>query len=318
MKIKQEPPTLKIFGSFITRVYDLNEVRFEKFNSSHAEPMTEVQALNKIVTTVVTTLFPNFVYDCHMWNPDQYLKFSSHRDRPFFDLITQIPKTLEPKRIADLGCGTGHLTATLLEKFKTAQVIGVDSSEQMLEQANQHRQARLEFIKADLQIWQPEDKIDLIVSNAALQWVNDHPALMPRLVGLLEPNGVLAIQMPANFDAPSHTLLHQLILEYKNHLPETLLEPRHSHNAAWYVQIFSQLGLHVHAWETTYMQVLQGVNPILEWVKGTALRPVLTALEPSLQPEFLEKYQEKLIKAYPEQSFGTLFPFKRLFVIAQI
>jgi trans-aconitate 2-methyltransferase len=252
-----------------------------------------------------------------MWNADQYLKFSSHRDRPFFDLIGQIPSTFQPQHIADLGCGTGHLTAALLERFSTAQIIGIENSPSMLDQAVQHQQARLEFINADLRTWQPAKKLDLIVSNAALQWVSDHQNLLPQLVDLLEPNGVLAVQMPANFDAPSHTILHNLILEYKAHLPQMLLEPRHSHSADWYIQMLNELGLTVNAWETTYMQVLHGKNPVLEWVKGTALRPVLTALEPSLQPAFLQQYQEKLLEAYPKQSFGTLFPFRRLFFIAQ-
>jgi trans-aconitate 2-methyltransferase len=253
-----------------------------------------------------------------MWNPSEYLKFSNHRDRPFFDLMAQV-QTDSPRAIADLGCGTGHLTATLNQRFPTAQVWGVDSSAEMLTAAQQHAQpGRLEFVQADLSSWTPMQPLELIVSNAALQWVPNHEALILHLAALLEVGGSVAIQMPANFDAPSHTLLRDLTLSarWKSQL-EGAAEPRHSMRTDWYISLLSSLGFRVNAWETTYQQILQGDNPVLEWVKGTALRPVLAKLEGNDENEFLLEYGARLLEAYPPQSFGTLLPFKRQFIVAQ-
>jgi trans-aconitate 2-methyltransferase len=254
-----------------------------------------------------------------MWNPSEYLKFSNHRDRPFFDLVAQVQTDSPPRAIADLGCGTGHLTATLLERFPTAQVWGVDSSAEMLIAAQKHAQpGKLEFVRADLRSWTPPQSLELIVSNAALQWVPNHEALIPRLAGLLKESGWLAIQMPANFDAPSHTLLRELTSSsrWKSQL-EGAAEPRHSMPTDWYISLFSSLGFRVNAWETIYWQILQGENPVLEWVKGTALRPVLAKLEGDDENEFLRLYGTRLLEAYPPQAFGTLLPFKRQFIVAQ-
>jgi trans-aconitate 2-methyltransferase len=253
-----------------------------------------------------------------MWNPNQYQKFSSERDRPFFDLLARVEHA-DAKTVADLGCGTGHLTATLLEKFPTAQVIGVDSSAQMLEKAAPFHNPKLEFVLADLSSWQPEKPLSVIVSNAALQWLEDHEKLIPRLAGLLEVDGVLAVQMPINFEQPSHTILRDLTESetWKPHLTAFSSKLRAPHPAAWYIQTLSGLGFKVDAWETTYHHVLQGENAVLEWVKGTALRPVLNALEAELHTRFLEELGTEYLKVYPEQAFGTLFTFNRLFFVAR-
>jgi trans-aconitate 2-methyltransferase len=253
-----------------------------------------------------------------MWNPSEYLKFSDHRDRPFFDLVAQV-QTASARGVADLGCGTGHLSATLIERFPTARVWGVDSSPEMLTAAQQYtRPGRLEFVRADLSSWTPPQTLEVIVSNAALQWVPNHAALIPRLAGLLGDGGWLAIQMPANFDAPSHTLLRDLTSNprWKVQL-EGSAEPRHSMPTQWYINQLHDLGFRVNAWETTYEQILSGENPVLEWVKGTALRPVLARLEGAERDEFLAAYGARLLEAYPAQTFGTLLPFKRQFIVAQ-
>ena len=253
-----------------------------------------------------------------MWNPSEYLKFSNHRDRPFFDLMAQV-QTDSPRAVADLGCGPGHLTATLAERFPAARVWGVDRSAEMLEAAQPYAQSgRLEFVRADLSLWTPPEPLELIVSNAALQWVPNHEELIPHLAGLLEEDGWLAIQMPANFDAPSHTLLHDLTSSsrWKSYL-KGAAEPRHSMPTEWYITVLSSLGFRVNAWETTYQQILQGENPVLEWVKGTALRPALIRLEGAERDEFFLEYGARLLEAYPPQDFGTLLPFERQFIVAQ-
>jgi trans-aconitate 2-methyltransferase len=253
-----------------------------------------------------------------MWNPNQYQKFASERDRPFFDLLARVEKP-EAQHVADLGCGTGSLTAKLLEKFPNASIIGVDSSAQMLKKSATLKNSRLEFVLADLSAWQPEKKLDVIVSNAALQWLEDHETLIPNLANLLEPGGILAVQMPINFEQPSHTILHDLTNSetWKPHLTAFSSKLRAPKPATWYIQTLRSLGFKVDAWETTYHHVLQGENTVLEWVKGTALRPVLKALAPELHLQFLEELGTQYRKAYPTNDFGTLFAFNRLFFVAQ-
>lgn len=252
-----------------------------------------------------------------MWNANQYQKFSSERDRPFFDLLTRVQKP-DAKNVADLGCGTGSLTAKLLEKFPIAHVVGVDSSAQMLEKSATLNHENLEFVLADLSTWQPEKPLSVIVSNAALQWLKDHETLIPNLANLLEADGILAVQMPINFEQPSHTILRDLTSRktWKPHLKAFSSKLRAPKPAAWYIETLTRLGFKVDAWETTYHHVLKGENAVLEWVKGTALRPVLNALEPELHTRFLGELGLRYLEVYPKQAFGTLFAFNRLFFVA--
>ena len=252
-----------------------------------------------------------------MWNADQYMKFSDHRDRPFFDLMARVTHE-NPRSIVDLGCGTGHLTASLLGRWPDTQVTGVDSSPEMLEKAVKYTVPdRLRFVHADVREWTPSSSVDVIVSNAMLQWVPDHERLIPRIAGMVAPEGWLAVQMPANFDAPSHTSLRAVqALEPFNAFTAEL-EPRTQQSLGWYIGTLSGLGFVVDAWETTYMQILHGENPVLEWVRGTALRPLLKALPASLHDDFLTEYGARLLEAYPPQPFGTLLPFKRVFFVAR-
>jgi trans-aconitate 2-methyltransferase len=254
-----------------------------------------------------------------VWNPDQYQRYADERSRPFFDLLGRV-RAANPRAIADLGCGPGNLTASLLERWPDARVWGVDSSAQMLESAqNLEQPGRLEFVQADLREWVPPEPLDVLVSNAALQWVPDHQRLIPHLAGWVAPGGWLAVQMPGNFDAPSHTILNEICSSPRwaaqlSHLNDA---PRNWETPSWYLETLMELGFGVDAWETTYLHVLHGQNPVLEWVKGTALRPVLAALEEKDQAAFLEDYGARLLEAYPVAPHGTILPFRRVFFVAE-
>jgi len=252
------------------------------------------------------------------WDPQQYQRFSDERSRPFFDLVSRIPDD-DVRIVADLGCGPGNLTATLTARWPEAQIWGVDSSAEMLASAAKlPPHSHLEFIIGDIATWQPDRPLDRLISNAALQWVPDHPALIPRLVSLLAPRGVLAVQMPFNFGEPTHTLLE----EVRTREPwMTILGPRQRQyfvqTPVWYADTLHALGMSVDLWETIYYHVLAGPDAALEWVKGTALRPTLNKLTVPQQQKFLAVYGEKLRAAYPAGPHGTLFPFKRLFFVAR-
>ena len=253
-----------------------------------------------------------------MWDADQYERFRGERSRPFFDLLARIPDQ-SYRSIVDLGCGTGDLTAALAEHWPEARVRGVDLSEDMLVPARERAEAgRLEFQKGDLATWRPEAPVDLIVSNAAIQWVQNHDAVLRHLASYLGPQGVLAVQMPANFDSPSHLLLKKLSTakrwagKLKKSLRHDVVQPLET-----YVALGWTLGLRVDAWETVYQHVLPGKDAILEWMKGTALRPILKALEGVELEEFLAALGKKLRAAYPETPAGTRFPFRRIFFVAR-
>jgi trans-aconitate 2-methyltransferase len=245
-----------------------------------------------------------------MWDAGQYEKFRGERTRPFFDLLSRIPDR-SYQLIVDLGCGTGDLTDALAEHWPEARVIGVDHSDEMLKSAAERADpGRLDFVKDDIATWRPAQPVDLIVANASFQWVADHEALLGRMAAALGPKGVLAVQMPANFESPSHVLLKETVAG-KVPLRHDIVLP-----VGRYVAVLQGLGLHADAWETVYQHVLQGKDAVLEWVKGTALRPVLEALAGAEREEFLAAYAAKLRAAYPETPSGTLFPFRRIFFVA--
>jgi trans-aconitate 2-methyltransferase len=253
-----------------------------------------------------------------MWDADQYERFRGERSRPFFDLLSRIPDQSYGS-IVDLGCGTGDLSAALADHWPEALVRGVDLSEEMLVPARTRAEAgRLEFLKADLATWRPDAPADLIVSNAAIQWVPDHEALLRHMASYLGSKGVLAVQMPANFESPSHALLKKLSSSkrwagrLKKRLRNDVVQPLER-----YVELGWALGLKVDAWETVYQHVLPGKDAVLEWMKGTGLRPVMAALQGAELEEFLAAYGEKLGLAYPETPQGTQFPFRRIFFVAR-
>jgi len=255
------------------------------------------------------------------WDPEQYLRYGDERGRPFADLLARVGHP-GPKRVVDLGCGPGTTTAQLLERWPEATVVGVDNSEEMIAHARAVEVAgRLEFQLGDLREWEPAGPVDVLLCCATFQWVPDHVELFPRLIGSLSPTGVFAFQVPANFDQPSHTLLHELARSERwsdllGHLvrPEPVLEP------AAYLAALMDAGAAADVWSTTYLHVLHGPDAVLEWVRGTALRPYLTALEAaggSAPDDFLRAYSAALRAAYPQDRHGrTLFPFRRIFAVA--
>jgi trans-aconitate 2-methyltransferase len=247
------------------------------------------------------------------WDPAQYERYADARLRPASDLIARLHT--EPKEVWDLGSGTGSITRLLAERWPQASVHGLDSSSAMLEKARLI--PGIEWVLADIALWAPRQPADLIFSNAALHWLGDHDELFPRLAAHLAPGGVIAIQMPRNFAEPSHTLLAATATsarwrETVGHLvaPSPVAEP------AEYHRILSPRFTTIDIWETVYLQILQGEDPIAEWARGTAARPYLDALG-SDGEDFMADYATRLRSAYPPVGDGsTLFPFRRLFIVA--
>lgn len=251
------------------------------------------------------------------WDPDRYLGYAEERGRPFADLLSRVG-AVDPERVVDLGCGPGHLTATLAARWPGADVLGVDSSAAMVERALPHASARLRFEVGDLRQWRAERPVDVLVSNATLQWVPGHLDLLPRLVGMLAPGGWFGMQVPANFDQPSHALLQELADDprFRRYVDE-VARPS-AHDASTYLDRLHDLGCDVDAWETTYLHVLAGEDPVFDWVSGTGARPVLQALPPAARRELEEEYRARLREAYPATEHGTVLPFRRVFAVARV
>lgn len=257
-----------------------------------------------------------------MWNPAQYQRFTDERSRPFFDLTSRI-RARSPRYVVDLGCGSGQLTATLADRWPGSAVHGVDSSPEMIEEARTVMAERpagagtLEFRLCDVRDFRPERPPDVVVSNAALHWVPGHHDLLKRWASGLAADGWLAFQIPGNFSQPSHRILGDLAASprWSAALDEVALG-RHWDDPSGYLDLLTGAGCEVDAWETTYLHVLQGDNPVLEWLRGTALRPVLAALDPADAAEFTAELGACLLAAYPRRPYGTVFPFRRVFVVA--
>jgi trans-aconitate 2-methyltransferase len=254
-----------------------------------------------------------------MWDPKQYHWYQDERARPFFELLDRVEHHVNqlPVRIADLGCGTGELTANLLNRWPEAVIYGIDSSAEMLAKARGLVvPGKLEFVQADLRVWKPPAKLDVLVSNATLQWLPDHDQLIPHLAGMLRSGGILAFQVPGYFEG--RRLFKELrdSPRWKDRVGSQTGSLTILPDVAFYVQILAKLGFKVDAWQTTYYHILQGENAVLEWVKGTMLRPVLSNLNEEEGNEFLQELNTELLKLYPLQEFGTVLPFQRLFVIA--
>lgn len=252
------------------------------------------------------------------WNPALYARFERERAQPFFDLVARI-ETQPVRRAADLGCGTGELTRTLAERWPAASITGVDASAEMLARAREApSHPRVAFEHADLRAWQPAAQLDCIVSNAALQWVDGHEALLATLTGWLAPGGTLAVQMPHNDDAPTHTILAALWRDPRFAGALGAPPPAVRVQApAWYGDRLLALGCRAEVWETTYLHRMPDAGAIVEWVKGTALRPVASRLPGPAWAEFLSAYTEQVRAAYPAGPGGVWFPFPRLFFVAR-
>jgi trans-aconitate 2-methyltransferase len=256
-----------------------------------------------------------------MWDAEQYLRYGGERSRPFFDLIGQVGAT-DPGYVADLGCGPGNLTAALAQLWPGAEVVGVDNSPEMIEAAaaaaaSSSGAANLAFQLGDVWDWRPDRPVDVLVCNAVLQWVPGHQELLLNWAGLLAPGGWLAFQLPGNFDQPSHAIVSELAdsPRWRALLSAAQLN-RQAGDPTDYVELLARPGYHVNAWETSYLHILPGSDPVLEWTKGTTLRPVLACLDEEQAAAFVGEYAERLRQVYPSRPFGTIFPFRRVFTVA--
>lgn len=250
------------------------------------------------------------------WDPDQYLRFEAERALAFHHLVAAIANTA-PSFVVDLGCGSGGLTATLLRRWPAAKILGIDSSQEMIERARHHAvPGRLRFEVGDVVQWSASEPVDVMVANACLQWIGDHHSLFDHLLPQLAEKGVLAFQVPANHTEPSHILLRKLCSSARwrdrlGGLPTIgVREPQ------WYLDELAGRGLDVTAWQTTYLHLLDGEDPVLAWVLGTTLRPILERLPESHHLAFLAQYGALLRDAYPPRDGRTTFPFTRTFVVA--
>lgn len=256
------------------------------------------------------------------WDPGQYSRFADHRLRPALDLLARVPLAA-PSLIYDLGCGTGEVTRLLADRWPDAAVIGLDNSPDMLAKA-QNQPSRVQWIEADIATWRPVTPPDLIYANATLQWLDQHDTLIPRLFASLAPGGCLAIQMPQSWPLPSHRLMRETLADVgPNRTPLGSPALRQALEHVWVGppdRYYDLLAPHTDAidiWETEYLQTLHGADPVLEWVRGTGLRPVLASLSDAERAVFLSSYADRLRVAYPARADGsTLYPFRRLFIVA--
>ena len=251
------------------------------------------------------------------WSAAQYVRFEGERTRPARDLVQRIPLA-HAVSVADIGCGPGNSTEVLRERYPQADVIGVDSSPDMIDAARK-RLPDIAFEVADIREWRPKAPLDVILANAALQWIPSHETLLPALIAKLKPGGALAVQTPDNLEEPSHLLMREIAAQgpWAAKLKDAARARAERHGAEWYFRLLRSHTPHVDVWRTTYFHPLGGVRAVVEWLKGTGLRPFLDPLEASERETFLARYEEAIGQAYPAEADGTvLLPFPRLFFVA--
>ncbi|WP_421552292.1 trans-aconitate 2-methyltransferase [Pseudomonas yamanorum] len=249
------------------------------------------------------------------WSAKQYSMFEQQRTRPVRDLVAAIPDG-EVRSAVDLGCGPGNSTEVLAERFAQAVVTGMDSSDDMLVDARKRLPA-LNFELADIGAWNPAQTFDVILANASLQWLPDHATLYPHLVSQLTPGGTLAVQTPDNLDEPAHKLAREVAADGPWAKKIGAVKHNARHTASYYFELLSKHCSTVDVWRTTYHHPLAGSAAVVEWFKGSALRPFLAPLSESEKSAFLDEYLARITKAYPALADGTvLLPFPRLFIIA--
>lgn len=252
-----------------------------------------------------------------MWNPDVYLAFADHRGRPFFELLSRVGAE-KPRRVVDLGCGPGNLTLTLAQRWPDAAVEAWDSSPEMVESA---RQRGVDAHVGDVRAWMAKPDTDVVVSNAALQWVPEHAELLVRWAGQLAAGSWIAMQVPGNFDAPSHRAVRELAYreQWSEPLRDFPFRDGQVDSPSGYAELLTDAGCTVDAWETTYIHQLSGQDPVLEWITGTALTPVKSRLTDEQWQQFRRELIPLLDTAYPARADGTtFFPFRRIFVVARV
>lgn len=246
-----------------------------------------------------------------MWDPAQYLAFADHRARPFYELVARVGAE-SPRRVVDVGCGPGNLTVSLSSRWPSAVVEAFDSSPEMVEAA---RAAGVDARVDDVTTWEPLPDTDVVVSNAVLQWVASHPSIVEKWASALPSGAWLAFQVPGNYSDVSHRLIREVAgpsLANVFRADKPVLDP------VEYADLLAGCSS-VDAWETTYVQRLAGPDPVLEWVSGTALRPVRAALSSADWDAYVAELAPRLREAYPERTDGTTwFPFRRIFVVAQV
>ncbi|MBV8929605.1 MAG: trans-aconitate 2-methyltransferase [Mycobacteriaceae bacterium] len=251
------------------------------------------------------------------WDPAQYGRFANERNRAFLDLTARIEAS--PRHVVDVGCGPGNLTALLATRWPGALIEGIDSSPEMIAAADAQadKPRGVSFSIADAAEWQPAPDVGVIVSNAALQWVPRHQQLIGRWASALPAGGWLAVQVPGNFDSPSHALMRS-VAGSPRWAPQlgNVIHHRDAVGAPQsYASVLLDAGMAADVWETTYLHVLGGADPVLEWLRGTGLRPLLAALSPGDADEFATELAAKLRGAYPPGPHGTVFPFRRIFAV---
>jgi trans-aconitate 2-methyltransferase len=253
-----------------------------------------------------------------MWNPDVYLTFADDRARPFFDLLSRVGAE-QPRRVVDLGCGAGNLTAQLAQRWPDAAIEALDSSPEMVAAA---RERGVDAAVGDVKTWTPQSDTDVVLSNAVLQWVPEHADLVVRWARELAPGSWIAVQMPGNFDSPSHAAVRAVAR--RESYAKTLRDvPFRVGTAvgmpARYAELLIDAGCTVDAWETTYIHRLTGKDPVLNWISGTALLPVSEHLNEQDYQQFRQDLIPLLDEAYPPRPDGTtFFPFRRVFFVAQV
>ena len=248
------------------------------------------------------------------WDDSQYLKFADERTRPAEELLRRVPLAAA-ERVVDLGCGPGNSTALLRARWPNAQLTGVDNSPEMLRAAKKAL-PDVEWVEADAFEYRPSAPVDLLFANAVFHWLPNHEQLFPALLAHLRPGGVLAVQMPHNFMEPSHRAMRELPGPWLERIAEvSALTPVAS--ASFYYDVLAPRVSKLDIWQTRYEHVMNDAQAIVEWVKGTGLRPYLDALKDSERATYLEGYRNAVDAAYPPRSDGKrLFSFPRLFIVA--
>jgi trans-aconitate 2-methyltransferase len=250
------------------------------------------------------------------WDPGQYGRYADERGRPFVDLVGRIGCET-PRRVVDVGCGPGNMTALLAQRWPNTTVEGFDGSAEMIAAAGSHAASNVSFRVQDAQSWSVPGDADVVVSNATLQRVKSHRDLLRRWAAELPAGGWVAFQVPSAFNSPAHTLLRELALSppYVERAgaavrtSDAVDEPRD------YAALLLDAGLTVDVWETTYLHLLQGADPVLEWIRGTRLQPVLDTLPDDQAKEFEDEFADRLRSAYPVTPYGTLLPYRRVFAV---